>query len=183
LRWTTADVLKALETNSYNWDRMAVMSAKSENTKPKEKVRETWSADDITRELTTMYDRQGIPLSSYYKGVTARKSDLEINALFNRVCEVTDPDNPRIPLVISDDISGWSPHGDRTLWAKHHDYTVHTTKAPKWLKLESIWKRMKACMSKRGLVARHNLDKGLFQGWTAMSMLNVGISFFLCLQS
>ncbi|PNF41068.1 hypothetical protein B7P43_G06243 [Cryptotermes secundus] len=180
LKWTTTDILKALENNSDSWDRMAVMAAKSENTKPKEKVRETWSADDITRELTTMYDRQGIPLSSYYKGVTARKSDLEINALFNRVCEVTDPENPRIPLVISDDISGWSPHEDRILWSKHHDYTVHTTKAPKWLKLEVIWKRMKAGMSKRGLVVRHSLDKGLFEGWTATldSLMNVRISLF-----
>jgi hypothetical protein len=74
---------------------MTVMAAKCENTKPKSKVRETWSADDITRELTTMYDRQSIPLSSYYKGVTANKSDLEVNAIFDRVCEVTDPKNKK----------------------------------------------------------------------------------------
>lgn len=100
------EVLKALESGSDSWDRMAVMAAKSENMKPKSKVRETWSADDITRELTTMYDRQGISLSSDYKGVTARKSALEVNAVFGRVCEVTDPKNSRIPLVISNDITG-----------------------------------------------------------------------------
>jgi hypothetical protein len=109
---------------------MAVMAAKSKITKPKSKVRETWSADDIIRELTTMYDRQGIPLSSYYKGVTARKSDLEVNAIFDRVCEVTDPKNAKIPLVMSNDITGWSPQGDRQALSKHHDYVVHTTKAP-----------------------------------------------------
>lgn len=82
-KWHPQSVLAALETGLDTWDRMAVMAAKSENTKPNEKVRETWSADDITRELTSMYDRQGIPLSSYYKGVTARKSDLEVNAIFD----------------------------------------------------------------------------------------------------
>jgi hypothetical protein len=114
-----------------------------------------------------MYDRQGMPLSSYYKGVTARKSDLEVNAIFDRVCEVTDPKDSKISLVISCDITGWSPQGDRAAWSKHHDYVVHTTKAPKYLKLETIWRNMYACMSKRGLVARHELTKGLFQGRTA----------------
>jgi hypothetical protein len=174
------EVISALEAGQDTWDRMAVMAAKCENTKPGEKVRETWSADDITRELTTTYDRQGIPLSSYYKGVTARKSDIEVNALFSRICEVTDPANSKIPLVISDDISGWSPHGDRCMWAQHHDYVVGTTKAPDCLKLEKIWDRMVACLSKRGLVAKHRLTKGLFQGWTATldSLMNVRISLF-----
>jgi hypothetical protein len=134
-KWSTQDVLKALKDNNANWDRLAVMAAKCENTKPREKVRETWSADDITRELTTMYDRQGIPLSSYYKGVTARKSDLEVNAMFDRICEVTDPKNKKIPVVISDDITGWSPNGDRKAWAEHRDHVVGTTKAPKFLRI------------------------------------------------
>jgi hypothetical protein len=179
-KWSTASVLNALEQGSDSWDRMAVMAAKSENTKPKAKVRETWSADDITRELTTMYDRQGIPLSTYYKGVTARKSDLEVSALFDRICEVTDPKNPKDPLVISNDITGWSPQGDRKAWSEHHDYVVQTTKAPKYLRLERIWLNMHACLSKRGLVAVKDLPKGLFQGWTATldSLMNVRISLF-----
>jgi hypothetical protein len=180
VKWSTQEIMDALDKGHDTWDRMAVMAAKSENTKPKEKVRETWSADDITRELTTMYDRQGIPLSSYYKGVTARKSDVEVNALFGRVCEVTDPTNPKIALTLSDDISGWSPQGDRVSWSKHHDYVVRTTKAPKSLKLENLWKNIHACISKRGLVAKHKLNKGLFQGWTATldSLMNVRISLF-----
>jgi hypothetical protein len=70
---STNGIITALENDEANWDRLAVMAAKCENTKPREKVRETWSADDITRKLTTMYGRQGIPLSSYYKGVTTRR--------------------------------------------------------------------------------------------------------------
>jgi hypothetical protein len=180
VNWTTHEVMSALEHGYDSWDRMAVMAAKSENTKPKEKVRETWSADDITRELTTMYDRQGIPLSSYYKGVTARKSDVEVNSLFNRVCEVTDPENPRIAFTLSDDISGWSPQGDRDSWAEHHDYVVRTTKAPSSLSMKKLWRGIHACVSKRGLVAKHKLEKGLFQGWTATldSLMNVRISLF-----
>jgi hypothetical protein len=53
-RWHPQSVLAALETNMDTWDRMAVMAANSENAKPNEKVRETWSGDDITRELTSM---------------------------------------------------------------------------------------------------------------------------------
>jgi hypothetical protein len=164
-RWHPQSVLAALESGTDSWDRMAVMAAKSENTKPFEKVRETWSGDDITRELTSMYDRQGIPLSSYYKGVTARKSDLEVNAIFDRVCDVTDPTNIFTALVISDDVKGWSPHGDRVAWGDHHDYVVRTTKAPKYLTLSSIWNKMHACLSKRGLVGKTILPKGLFQEW------------------
>jgi hypothetical protein len=84
--------------------------------------------------------------------------------------------------VISNDITGWSPQGDRESWAEHHDYVlvVHTTKAPKFLRLELIWRNMTACLSKRGLVATQPLPMGLFQGWTATldSLMNVRISLF-----
>lgn len=181
-KWHPQSVLAALESGADTWDRMAVMAAKSENTKPNEKVRETRSGDDtsITRKLTSMYDRQGIPLSSYYKGVTARNPDLEVNAIFDRVCDVTDPTNTLTALVISDDVKGWSPRGDRNAWGDHHDYVVRTTKAPRYLTLAKLWKSMHACLSKRGIVGRTLLPKGLFQGWTATldSLMNVRISLF-----
>jgi hypothetical protein len=40
--------------------------------------------------------------------------------------------------MVTGNISGWSPQGDRLSWGKHNDYVVGTTKAPKWLKLEKI---------------------------------------------
>jgi hypothetical protein len=102
-----------------------------------------------------------------------------VNAIFDRVCEVTDPKSKKVPLVISNDITGWSPQGDRIAWSKHHDYVVRT-KAPKYLRLETIWRSMFACILKWGLVAKHELTKGLFQGWTANldSLMNVRISLF-----
>jgi hypothetical protein len=46
LKWSTHEILTALDSGSDFWDRMAVMAGKCENTKPKSRVRETWSADN-----------------------------------------------------------------------------------------------------------------------------------------
>jgi len=67
--WDPENILKHLGTGVDTWTRMAVMAVKCENTKPGPKCRETWSADDITRELTTCYDRAAIPIAAMYKGV------------------------------------------------------------------------------------------------------------------
>lgn len=179
-KWSPEDVMKKTGSGEDVWDRMAVLAAKSENTKPREKVRETWSADDCTRELTSMYDRQGIPLAQRYKGVTARKSEQEVNSIFDRIREVTLPDNEELCIIVSNDVSGWSPQGDREAWSVHHDYVVATTKAPSNLCLRHIWRGIRMGIDKRGYSGCRPLPKGLFQGWTGTldSLLNVRLSLY-----
>lgn len=64
-----------------------------------------------------MYARQGIHLAQRYKGVTARKTEYEVNQIFDRICKVTLLGNPELSIIISNDMSGWSPQGDRLAWA------------------------------------------------------------------
>jgi len=81
---------------------------------------------------------------------------------------------------MSNDVSGWSPLGDRDAWSMYHDYLIRMTKAPGNLRLKSIWKGIGAYIAKRGFIAHSNLPKGLFQGWTGTcnSIFNVHISLY-----
>lgn len=177
---TPESIYESLAKGTDNWSRIAEMAAKNENTKPGSKVRETWSADDITRELTSAYDKCGIPLSQLYVGATARKGLDMVEKIFDRIKMLTRPDRKDLVYIISNDVSGWSPLADRTAWAIHHDYVVETTKAPESFKLRHIWKSIHAVLAKRGFLATHKMDKGLFQGWTGCidTLLNVRLSLF-----
>lgn len=179
-KWAPKDVLEQLGTGKDKWDRMAVMAVKCENTKPGKKCRETWFADDITRELTTCYDRAAIPIAAMYSGVTARKSDIEVQAIFDKICSFTRKDSVKRAIIMSNDVSGWSPLGDREAWSRHHDYLIGMTKAPQNLKLQDIWRNIEAYLAKRGFLASVALKKRLFQGWTGTcdSIFNVHISLY-----
>nr|AXA52552.1 putative RdRp-complex [Linepithema humile qinvirus-like virus 1] len=179
-KWDPVEVLSMLGSGQDKWNRMAVMAVKCENTKPGPKCSETWSADDVTSELTTCYDSAAIPMAAMYQGVTASKSDMAVQTMFDRICAMTSKDNPSKVIMMSNDVSGWSPLGDRDSWAQHHDYLISMTKAPSNLKLKDIWKGMGAYVAKSGLMASTSLTKGLFQGWTGTcdSMFNVHISLY-----
>lgn len=123
-KWDPCDIYTHLKNGTDSWDRIAMMASKCENTKPGDKCRETWSADDITRESLTNYDRCALPLASLMSGVTSRKSDQHVNNIFNRICTQLRPDSKSHTIVISNDVSGWSPQADRNAWSIHHDYIV-----------------------------------------------------------
>lgn len=53
------------------------------------KMRETWSADAITREISTEFDHAMIPLTDLYKGVTSRKTTEEVLSIFDKMCKYT----------------------------------------------------------------------------------------------
>ncbi|CAK9298274.1 unnamed protein product [Gordionus sp. m RMFG-2023] len=154
------------------------MSIKSVNTKFGAKMRETWSADAITRELLTEYDFSLIPIERLYEGVTSRRSANEIARIFDRINKYTVGDT--YGVICSNDTSGWSPSAPRHHWATHHDYNLRLTSTGKWLSLELILKNIEACIAKRVVLAHALLKDGLFQGWTGMadSIFNVHISTY-----
>ncbi|CAH0392074.1 unnamed protein product [Bemisia tabaci] len=133
------------------------------------------TGDAILRELTSNYDKCGKPLANLYPGVTSRKGFVHTETIFDNVEHHTRPDNKDYSLIVSMDIKGWSPEADREAWARHHDYVVHTCKAPDFLKMRRVWKGICAVVCKRGFIAIHPLLKGLFQGWTGLldTLLNV----------
>lgn len=161
-------------------DCVAGMAAKNENTKPGRKARETWSADAITREVTTAYDRTALPLAVAYEGASIRKADYMVQRGFDKVCSLTDPDSSKKVIIISNDVSGWSPSGDREAWGRHHDYVASIASKPEGLCMSNIWKGIRASLNKRGFINEVELRGGLFQGWTGTidTMLNLHLSLY-----
>ena len=161
-RFMPNEVVEQVATGKKEYVPLAVMAAKSENTKAGRKIRCTWSADDCTREMITGFNRAAIPLSSLYTGVTSRKSDIRSESVMSRTCD--DLDQTGVTLVISQDAAGWSDKGDRKYWSMHHDYILATTKCRNDIGLERIWEGVTAVLNKRGHVATSELREGLFQG-------------------
>lgn len=178
-----SEILSAIQEGNDKWDRVAELAAKCENTKPGKKVRETWSADDITREVTSCFDRSAIPLSMMYRGVTSRRGNIHVQGIFDDICGKTRPDQEASTVIVSNDVSGWSPSADREAWTEHHDYVLHTTQCPEDIGLNKVWKGMQATIAKRGYLATCKLPRGLFQGWTGTmdTLLNVRLSLY-CLK-
>ncbi|APG78069.1 RNA-dependent RNA polymerase [Hubei qinvirus-like virus 1] len=179
-KYSPSEVLDRVCTGKKCWDSIALMAAKSENTKPGAKVRETWSGDDVTRELTSCYDRQAIPLGSMYRGMVSRKPPVKVDAMFDRIADLTTKPREYKTIIISNDVSGWSPQGDRKAWAEHHDYVVHTSDCPEGFNLLKIWSGISSVLSRRGFLAVEKLQTGLFQGWTGTcdTTLNIHASLF-----
>jgi len=173
-----ADVDRRISSGCADWDKPVVLAAKSENTKFGRKVRATWSADAITREATSQYDRCAIPLAALYRGITSRKRPEACDALMSDIN--ADVRSNRPTLIVSNDAAGWSDTGPRRLWAQHHDYVLRTTTAPKGIKLENIWDNMVAYMNKRGDVRHFPATETLFQGFTGTmdSLLNDRLSLY-----
>lgn len=114
------DTPEAIEEAIYNcsvpWAKIAQMAAKSENTKTGPKVRETWSADAITRELTTEYDQAAIPLSKLLKGVTSRKTEVLLEGIFAQVNNKMQKNSSNVTASI--DTRSLSPSAPRAAWAR-----------------------------------------------------------------
>jgi hypothetical protein len=81
------------------------MAQKAENTKAEHNHRETWSGDDMTRALTTAYDRAAIPIAALFKGVTSRKSKREVDAVYDRIADGTAKLGGKQMFIVSTDVS------------------------------------------------------------------------------
>ena len=173
-----SEAVMAGTTSGPQVDKLAVMAAKSENTMYGTKVRATWSADDITREVTAKYDKSAIPLAALYTGATARKSERSVEGVFKRINDAVY--GPMQSLIISNDATGWSDSGDRGAWGKHHDYLYQTTTGRKDISLVNIWRGIHAVIAKRGHVKNKVVNTGLFQGWTPTmdTLMNVRLSLY-----
>ena len=80
------------------------MAAKNENTKFGRMVPDTWSADQVTREVTSLYDQAAVGLVSLYNGVTLRKSFRETETTYNNINDDILTHNHKI--LVSNDAKG-----------------------------------------------------------------------------
>lgn len=137
-RYSPDDAVEMVASGSKKYDTLAVMAAKSENTKYGRKVRATFSGDDITREMTSKYDRAAVPLASLYPGVTSRKSERITAALHSRICDAIH--RPVWPQATG--LYAMMRVGGR-MWATegHGPYTTITFITPLQPEETSHWKR------------------------------------------
>lgn len=177
---TPSDADALAQTDCRRNDKPVVMAAKIENTNFGKKVRATWSADAVTREITTQYHQAAIPMCALHRGVTSRKSVESVDQLFANIDADLVSHRDSDTLVISNDASSWSVKGPLDLWSIHHDYVLQTTTAPKNVSLKNIWRNGQSHMNKRGDVRSFPANKTLFQGWTGCmdSLLNDRLSLY-----
>ena len=159
-------------------EQPVLIAAKNENTKFGIKVRGRWSADHVTREVTSLYDQAAVGLASLYGGVTSRKSFRETETTYNNIND--DILSHKYKILISNDAKGWSDVGPRCAWAEHHDYVFQTIKNAPNVRLENLWKNTRATINKRGYVNCFNATATMFQGFTGTmdSLLNDRITLF-----
>ena len=85
MRYHVQEALKMSGKNNTKLRRLVVMAAKCENTKPSYKTRAIWSADSVTREVTGMYDKTAILLSSLYSRASTKKASNQVTSLINEI--------------------------------------------------------------------------------------------------
>lgn len=170
---TPEQLLERAQRGDYNYDKIADTAIKSENTKYGEKMRETYSGDAITREYMTEADHCAIPIAADYKGATSRKSNLQVLEIFDKMCEYTV--SKALAVIVSTDISGWSPSASRKAWLEHHQYRINMTNIGQILDINKIIDGIDAGLHKRGFLRLKPLTDGLFQGWTGTldTLLNI----------
>lgn len=129
------------------YNNVADVAAKSENTKPSMKARETFSACDITRECLSELDRTAVPLTSIIPMISLCRSVKSMNKTLSRMLKDLVPCKSGFSIFISLDAEKWSPQGNRYLMTAHHNYIVSTSAAPEigiihYLKYFKNWFRV-----------------------------------------
>lgn len=156
--------MEMIASGEKEYDTIADMAGKNENTKFNEMSRETWSADSVTRELMSEVDHAAIPVAANNRGVTSRKTDTQVQKTFDKMCEYTV--SKGYSIIVSTDISGWSPSANRDAWVRHHQYVIDMTSTGKHISINTVLSGIHAVVAKRGYLAKRALHDGLFQGWT-----------------
>ncbi|KAI0984746.1 hypothetical protein GJ496_009385 [Pomphorhynchus laevis] len=128
IKYYPSDVRGMLDTGNIPLSMPLVIAAKSENTKTSLKTRETYSANDILREVTAEFDRAAVPLASLYEASTMRKGSDNLSKIFSPghgddiIVETTRSDEvPRcacyVPLLLNTLAQGArEPFPDPSMW-------------------------------------------------------------------
>ncbi|APG78077.1 RNA-dependent RNA polymerase [Wenzhou qinvirus-like virus 2] len=108
-KFTAQDVRMAAASGTLPGDRVLYVAAKSENTKFGDKVRDTHSADDITRELLSEVDYNIARIADLVPGTVSRASPAKVE----RNMEILVGQAGTNDVLVSLDVDGWSPNMDK----------------------------------------------------------------------
>lgn len=169
ITWDPTQIIRHIEEGTDTYDRISNLSLKAEANKPSHKGRDIHAADDITRTCTSAIDRHCVYVSSLLPGVVSRKGENESEAIFDRLCHLTRKDNKSDQLIVSSDVSSWSPKAPREYWSQFNDEVMAMTQAPTSLRLREVWRGITNIIGTRGYMRVSSTSKGMYQGWTGTS--------------
>jgi hypothetical protein len=149
-------------------DRVYVVAAKRENTKGTDSVRDTESADDISRELISEGEANLRRLSGVLDGVTMGMGRGQLEKAIHRVVSSLKPGTN----LISMDYDGWSPNAVRKKHRIFIDLLYSFFDTP--YKASSVYDKNLMVLSKNGMYMSWESTDGSPQGFhgTADTILN-----------
>lgn len=160
---TPARVREHWEAGSIPGDRVLYGAAKSENTKYGEKTRETMSADDITRACLSEIDENMAVIGSFVHGVTSRAGRPSIESKIASVLEKSHGANKAV--LVSLDISGWSPNMIRSMEMKFIDELMKFFDIPDEQTCSCVFRSTHVVMSRLGFFDKWLATDGSIQGF------------------
>ncbi|APG78067.1 RNA-dependent RNA polymerase [Beihai sesarmid crab virus 4] len=165
-KFTPQQIRKQVIDGKIRLDSVLVVAAKSENTKFGGKVRETYSAADHFREVTSELDRTAIPVAKLGAAAALRMPPPILDKLLGNMARDTSNKPSAITITMSLDVSGWSPNASRRHMLAHHKYITELSDIPNGYNVNKMWSTIQLYVNKRGNFLKKSAPSGMFQGFT-----------------
>nr|ASA47455.1 RdRp [Wilkie qin-like virus] len=154
-------VREAMNTGNLVGDRVLVLSAKRENTKVGEKVRETASGDDILREALSELDMNLQQIGQTLHGVAMKMGRVGFERRTNRM-RLTGVEGA---MYISLDVSGWSPNMVRENEMEFVDILMEMYDIPEDMRASRWFRDISIVHSRRGFHSIWDMMDASVQGF------------------
>ena len=138
-----------------------LVAGKSENTKNKEYVRETVSAEDYHRELFTEVDTNLSRSGAQVEGITARMGHTKKDRAIQKFLSV----KGKHSMFASLDVSHWSPWMSRDFEMRFGNMLLSFFKPPKGVNLGSLFSTLRMVSCHAGYHSAWDCGDGSIQGW------------------
>lgn len=175
-RVTAREARQAVISDRPKWPVYIDVSAKAENTKNDTRIWETFRAPADFRELMSELDHAAVAVCADRPTVYVRRAEKYDNTILDMVA-MTSPRNSGKALIISIDITKFSPRMNRDFMLTHHDMMLAMTNAPAGYTFRKLWKQLHVGINKRGIRYCFVSNTGDFQGWagTCNSLLHANV--------
>jgi hypothetical protein len=159
------------------WPVYIDVSAKAENTKDETRTRETFSAPANFRELMSELDHAAVAVCADRPTVYVRRVEKYNDKTISDMVALSSPRNSGKALIISIDITKFSPKMNRDFMLSHHDIMLSMTTAPKGYTFKKLWRNLCVGINKRDTRYCFKSETGDFQGWagTSNSLLHANL--------
>ena len=161
---TMEEFREGVEAGTVEFDNIADITAKAENTKDADTARETLSLNEPMRFLMSEMDKNSAALAALYKEIAMGASVEGMDRAFKKYnefcCCATGA------LCISTDISGWSPKADREFFLRHHNMLLEYTTKEGTFNFTNAFEGLKFVSRRGNSRIIMEILQGMVQGWT-----------------